>query len=147
MPTARFEFNIDKFDLFDTQVRRAAERALGRAAGAGMAVARAKETRVKTGALKGGIIVEPVRRTGGGQLTVAIAGGDYKTIWHELGTNSRRRRKVAKSTLRRRASSTGQARQAKVAGNKGVKPLYFLRAGLKVASLRLLPELERSMPR
>jgi hypothetical protein len=146
MASARFEFS-DKFDLFDEQVRKAAEQALGHAAGAGVAVARAKETRVKTGALRSGIGVTRATRTGGGRLQVEIVGRDFKTLFHELGTNTRRRRKLAKSTLRRRSSASGQARQVKVAGHKGVKPLYFLRAGLKVATQRLVPELKRSMPR
>lgn len=58
------------------------------------------------------------------------------------GTNAARKR-VSAATLRRRQSASGQARQARVAGAAGVKPLHHEEAGLKAAKKRLRELLNR----
>lgn len=59
------------------------------------------------------------------------------------GTHGSRTRSVKKSTERRRASRSGQARYAKVAGSRGISPLRHEEKGLAAARKRLLELLNR----
>lgn len=59
------------------------------------------------------------------------------------GTVGSRTRSVKKSTLQRRASRSGQARYAKVAGSRGITPLRHEEKGLAAARKRLLELLNR----
>lgn len=63
--------------------------------------------------------------------------------FHDEGTLGSRRRRLKASTLRRRQSGSGQARQAKLAGSAGIPPLRFLAEGRRVARRRLVDELNR----
>lgn len=72
---------------------------------------------------------------------VTIVSPDFKSWWFEAGTNARRRRKVTKSTLARRATPSGQARQARVGSNQGVKAQRFMAYTLRVGWPRFLEEL------
>ncbi len=132
------------FREYGRAAERAIERSLGRSAAVGVAAARAKETRVKTGALRSSISATPVRWTRRG-ADLSIVASDFKALWHELGTLKRRRRKLKASTVRRQQTASGQARLASARG--GLKPLYFLQAGKRAAAPVLLASLGREMPK
>lgn len=64
-------------------------------------------------------------------------GGIISPAWYAWfqndGTLGSRKKKLKKATLERRSSRSGQARYAKVSGNKGITPLGFFDAAIKVA--------------
>lgn len=136
---------IDKrFREYRRGVELGIERALKRSASAGAQVAQSKETRVKTGALRGSIGATSVD-WGRRGATISILAADFKALWHELGTLAARRRKLKKATLARQATPSGAARRARARG--GVKALYFLQAGRRTAAARMTNDLRRELPK
>jgi len=69
--------------------------------------------------------IEPVSYTGFGAAVVWTA--NPNAIWQELGTRSRRRKKLKDGSSNFRTNAT------RGPGNGGVKPLYFMRKGLAKA--------------
>lgn len=136
---------IKRFRQYGYLSERSIERALGHSAAVGVAAARAKETRVKTGDLRRSIRVTRVETRRGRSVKTWLHASDHKAIWHELGTLQRRRRKLKKATLARQATPSGAARLARATG--GVRPLYFLQAGKRAAAAALLPNLRREWPK
>ena len=63
--------------------------------------------------------------------------------FQSAGTLGSRTRKVKSSTLRRRQSATGKARQARVGSSGGIKGLGFLEKGRAASRKELLARLNR----
>jgi hypothetical protein len=123
---------VKNFASYRIRSELAVDRALSAAGKVGEGVARARETRVKTRALAGSIRAGNPYTTKYGR-TVDIIAADYKAVWHELGTRSKRRRALV---------SGGKSRKT-----GGVTPLYFLMAGKKAAEVALFPALKVAMPK
>ena len=66
-------------------------------------------------------------------------------LFQDLGTLDARGSKLAAATVARRASGSGQARQAKVAGRRGISPLYFYRAGRSAGRKAMLEVIDRGL--
>ena len=62
----------------------------------------------------------------------------YYRLFQDLGTLDARGTKLKASTLARRSSPSGQARQAKVAGREGITPLRFYAAGRRAGRKAML---------
>ena len=73
--------------------------------------------------------------------TSGLEGGITSPAWYAWfqsdGTLASRKKPVKKATLERRSSLSGKARYAKVAGNKGITPLEFFDAAIKVGRAEL----------
>jgi hypothetical protein len=78
------------------------------------------------------IKIWPVKRRRGKEET-AIYSYDPTAVWQDQGTLGKRRRKLAKATLRRRSTASGQSRLARVSGHPGVKPRRFFAKGVRAA--------------
>lgn len=139
----------DRFDIYAAQARRATERALGRAAAVGVAAARSKPSRYRIDQIKGSVKAGPVgtniKFRGG--LAIPIYAGDWRAIFFELGTLRRRRKKLSRSTVARRQSASGRAKQQRVADAMGVRPQRFLSLGLRRAKEQLPLALEQEIGR
>jgi hypothetical protein len=99
--------------------------------GSGLAAEAAKkaETAYKTGDLRDSVHVVPAR-LGGKGIEGGIGASDYKAVWFELGTLSRRS-KAHKGGGARAAARNAARKSARAAGDyKGVKARHFLRKGL-----------------
>lgn len=86
--------------------------------------------------------VIPVRATPTGWEAGFRSKGWYAGF-QSRGTLGARKGKVKAATLARRASPSGQARFAKVAGSKGITPLGFLEKGRSAARKHLVARLNR----
>ena len=62
----------------------------------------------------------------------------YWRLWQDLGTLQGRSTKLSSATVARRASPSGQARLARAAGNPGIEPLHFYRAGRRAGRRRMM---------
>lgn len=120
-----------RFRGYALEVDRRCDRALGKAAAAGVAAARATPTRYNIGEILNSIVATPARERKGGR-EVSIVAGDWRATMFELGTYTRRRRKLKQP---RRTSRP----------NKGVRAGYFLNRGVKAARPLLLSLLGREI--
>jgi hypothetical protein len=66
-------------------------------------------------------------------------------IFQDLGTYQNRSTKLSAATLARRSSPSGQARAARGAGNPGVEPLHFYRAGRRAGRRAMLDVINRGL--
>lgn len=74
---------------------------------------------------------------------VANDGKAWYDRFQDHGTNASRKRSVSKQTVRRRATASGAAKQAKVSGHKGIKPLGFTNAARKAGREAMRSRLAR----
>jgi hypothetical protein len=88
--------------------------------------------------------VLPVRGTPDG-WEASFRSPAYYRLFQDLGTLQNRSGKLKASTLARRASPSGQARQAKVAGRPGIEPLHFFRAGRSAGRKEMLEVINRGV--
>lgn len=144
----------DRFAEFNTQVDRAVNQALFTAAQHGVRSAQDKRPRrspvdshqYKTEKIQARTVATTPKRNARG-TEISLINSDPRGVWFELGTLTRRRgRKLTKATLARRASLSGRARLAKVAGHPGVLGNRFLAAGMKETKKRFQDELDRLLP-
>ena len=80
------------------------------------------------------------------QRRIQVGLGDFRGIFFELGTLSRRKKKLSPRTLQRRSSGSGQARLARLGAAQGVRPVYALTRALRLTQRKLLGLLERELP-
>ncbi len=66
-------------------------------------------------------------------------------LFQDLGTLQGRSTKLKASTLARRASPSGQARQARVSGNPGIEPLRFYSAGRRAGRKAMYEVINRGL--
>ena len=59
-------------------------------------------------------------------------------LFQDLGTLQQRSTKLSAATLARRSSPSGQERLARAAGNPGIEPLHFYRAGRRAGRRRMM---------
>jgi hypothetical protein len=137
----------DRFHVFDRMVDKAVNQALFDAAHDGARVAHDKKPRggYRTQGIQAKTVPTVPSRTAKGSK-IELVDNDPRAVWFELGTLSRRRRKLSRATLTRRASVSGQARLAKTAGNPGVYGTRFLAAGIVVTKKRFVEHLARLLP-
>lgn len=137
--TMHFE---ERFDEWRDGLHRGIGRGLKDGSRHVAAAAAAAETRVKSGALKGSIkaegrIYNPRSRSGRKLIAVDVVAGDFKAIWHELGTLGRRKRKLVRPKSRKPRA------QAAAAGGGGIKPLRFLSKGLRAGMPAVMAAIQR----
>lgn len=137
----------DRFHTFDRMVDQAVSQALFSAANEGARTAQEKRPRAnyRIEGIQAKTVANAPKRTAKGS-EVQLVDTDHRAVWFELGTLSRRKRKVSRATLARRSSGSGQARFAKTAGNPGVYPTRFLAAGIVVTKKRFVEHLARILP-
>jgi hypothetical protein len=122
----------DRFNELGDMYERGVQRALGRAAGATLAAARAgaSASQYNLGPIADSIKVTETHRVPRGWRTFVYV-GDFRGLWFEKGT-------------RRRLGRLKSGRDDPGA-NRGVKPQRFLKNAAKVARVALLRELQREL--
>lgn len=144
---------VDKrFLEYERQMERGVQRAIGRAAAIGVAASRGAATGgYRVGEITGSTKVQPpvvrYRSRGRTGWLLSIVASDWRSLFFELGTNKRRRRKLSPKTIARRNTASGQARQAKVANQRGVRALYFLNKGVRELRSRMIDLLQSELGR
>lgn len=86
---------------------------------------RVASQRKRTGKMSDARVIDAKGDINGWTAGVANDPKAWYDRFQDLGTNASRTRKLKKQTLRRQATPSGQARQAKVVGHKGITPLGF----------------------
>lgn len=144
--TPRIEIRSN-FRRYERELEDAQKRALKAGAQATATAAAAVSTGYRIQAIMSNTDVsnpQPSRRG----FAVRVRWPDFRALWFEKGTLQRRRTKLKESTVKRRATASGQARLAHVGESEGVKAVRFmqkgLRAGKAVFYSRLLAEVGRA---
>lgn len=138
MPSAKVTVS-DNFRSLSRNYERAAQRALGHAAAATVSAARSGATDYNIGSITGSIKATPVHRAKRGWRTFVYT-EDFRAIFYERGTYSRRRSKLSP-----RYHRTAKAERIAAERGTGVKPQRFLGKAVPVARAVLLRELEREL--
>lgn len=118
----------DRFRPYGVQVRRASERALGRAAGVGVAAGRQAASKYRIQGIQATVRASTTIESSRGGIRVPIIVTDYRGVFFALGTLARRRRRLKRPGARKRAAPPGS----------GITPQPFMRAALK-AGREVLP--------
>ncbi len=121
----------DRFRKLTGGVETNVRRALEHAAETTVIAARAGETRIRTGAMHEQITKTPVLRMRKGWM-VYVYDPVFYARFQEFGTKGKRGAKTS-------------ARQKDIEGHRGVKPLRFLRNGVKVGRAVLLREMQNEL--
>jgi hypothetical protein len=66
-------------------------------------------------------------------------------IFQDLGTLQGRSTKLKASTLARRATPSGQARQSRVGDSPGIEPLHFYAAGRRAGRKAMMEVINRGL--
>lgn len=121
-----------------------AEQGLGRGMAHTVAAVRHTATRYRLQSILEKTHATPVKHTVKG-LAAAVTMPDFRSIFFEKGTNARRRAKVTNKTLARRATPSGQSRQARVANARGVKAVHMLSKAIRGSFADVVAEIEKAM--
>lgn len=128
---------------YEVALHNAVKEALSQAADVGLAAVKA----TPTGGYKIEGIIAKVFRSGVERTSkgagVWLIGQDWRSIFFEHGTYTRRKKPVSAATARRRTSSSGQARVNNWNGNPGVYAIYFITRGARAARKVLPGMIER----
>lgn len=138
MPSAKVVVN-DRFKQLAEQQERGVQRALGRAAAATVAAARAGGGDYNISAITGSIKATPVHRARRGWRTFVYA-EDFRAVFFERGTYSRRRGKLSP-----RYHRTPKAEQIAEERGTGIKAQRFLGKAVPLAREVLLREVRKEL--
>lgn len=105
--------------------------------------ARVASQRQRTGKMSDVRVIDAAGDVNGYTAGVANDPKAWYSRFQDHGTNGSRKKRLSKQTERRRATASGQARQAKVAGRTGIKPLGFTSAARKVGKQAMRSRLAR----
>jgi len=129
----------DRFRKLGSEYERAVKRALGRTASATVATARSAPTDYQIGPILGSVKATTVHRARRG-WRVFVYAEDFRAVFFERGTYSRRRGKLSP-----RYHRTAKAEKIAAERGTGVKPVRFLARATRVARAALLLNLQREL--
>jgi nitrate reductase alpha subunit len=128
------------FREYEREVAKAVDRALGRAASVGVAVARSAPSRYQIQAIQGSIHATSVEdRTIAGRAgrEVNVVARDYRAVFFESGTLGRRTKKLKRGRKLPVTTSDGKKR--------GIRPQRFLGRGMREMKQQIVPLLSREL--
>lgn len=136
----------DRFPEITLEVEQLAVRALDAAAQTAAQTARqVASRRRKTGRMSDFEAIPAAGSEDGYASGIRNDPGAWYDRFQNYGTAGNRRRKLKASTLRRRESPSGQARQQRFGTNRGIEPLGFLEAARREGRRELLRIIENGL--